>query len=616
MRLVALTLLLSAIAAAQDGIVEFTSWKMQLSDNPAYAQPDFDDAAWPSSTGPKVHWIDQPGWRWYRSSALVPAGLRLPNPVIGLGPINEVYEVYVEGRLVGRFGRGEPQPAGPVQRCKVFALSPELTAGRRLHVAIRVWLPAFPSDFLELNAGGIRTIPPHQPAIGSRETIQLREDYFTAQGRLANLPLNLTNLLMLLAAGLSLALYSTQARHRQYLVLALLCASPAFATFLSFFMAASEGIPHRSAIAVLLLALAQSSYVFASLLLAELCPRYRHPMQAVAWLMVAMTAIVVSGYAFQWGWAVAFQQFEDLPTVPAFLLACWGLWHDGRRGSLFILLALMMSWMSYLGVNTGLVESVLVPVGLFQVDPRSLLDINLAFTTLIVLYLRFRDAQFKQLEAEQELAAGQRAQQLLLQQEGVITPGFLVECSYLPAREVGGDFYQVIPRANGELLVVVGDVSGKGLEAAMLGATLLGALRTVHHLPPGQVLAALNTALVGHSNGRFVTCCCALFSPGDLVSVANAGHPAPYAEGRELDTEPGLPLGIAPGVDYEVSAARGRSFTFVSDGVVEAENSNRELFGFDRTKELSHQSATEIAQAAKAWGQTDDITVVTVRRSR
>ena len=78
--------------------------------------------------------------------------------------------------------------------------------------------------------------------------------------------------------------------------------------------------------------------------------------------------------------------------------------------------------------------------------------------------------------------------------------------------------------------------------------------------------------------------------------------------------EAGLPLGIMPDVAYQESTGHGESITLVSDGVVEAENSQRELFGFDRTREISGKSASEIADAAKAWGQTDDITVVTVRR--
>jgi serine phosphatase RsbU (regulator of sigma subunit) len=85
-------------------------------------------------------------------------------------------------------------------------------------------------------------------------------------------------------------------------------------------------------------------------------------------------------------------------------------------------------------------------------------------------------------------------------------------------------------------------------------------------------------------------------------------------DGREVAVEAGLPLGIVAEAEYFESTARGENITLVSDGVVEAENAQRELFGFDRTREISTQPAREIAEAAKVWGQTDDITVVTVRR--
>ena len=191
---------------------------------------------------------------------------------------------------------------------------------------------------------------------------------------------------------------------------------------------------------------------------------------------------------------------------------------------------------------------------------------------------------------------------------------FEVAAVYEPAQQVGGDFHWNRVEPDGSLLVVVGDVSGKGLKAAMLVSVAIGILRNEKSGSPGTVLAALNEGLAGHTGGGFVTCGCARFDTDGTVTLASAGHPAPYADGRELEVATGLPLGIAPGVTYDESTASGRHFTFVSDGVVEAENAQRELFGFDRTREISGKSAQEIARAAQAWGQNDDITVVTVRR--
>ena len=107
-------------------------------------------------------------------------------------------------------------------------------------------------------------------------------------------------------------------------------------------------------------------------------------------------------------------------------------------------------------------------------------------------------------------------------------------------------------------------------------------------------------------------------SAGGRVVLANAGNPAPYAAGVEVALDSGLPLGLDRDAEYPehgLVLQPGERLTFVSDGVVEAENSRRELFGFDRTREISTRSAREIAEAAKAWDQNDDITVVTVRRN-
>jgi serine phosphatase RsbU (regulator of sigma subunit) len=192
-----------------------------------------------------------------------------------------------------------------------------------------------------------------------------------------------------------------------------------------------------------------------------------------------------------------------------------------------------------------------------------------------------------------------------------------MQAVYEPAQEVGGDFHWSRETPDGSLLVVVGDVSGKGLKAAMLVSVTIGILRNEKSWSPAAILAALNGGLTGHTGGGFVTCCCAHLESDGRVRFANAGHLAPYLDGVEVETESGLPLGL----DAESSLTEtvfalkhGSSLTFLSDGVVEAANAKGELFGFERTREISAKPAREIAEAARAWGQNDDITVVTVRR--
>ena len=113
-----------------------------------------------------------------------------------------------------------------------------------------------------------------------------------------------------------------------------------------------------------------------------------------------------------------------------------------------------------------------------------------------------------------------------------------------------------------------------------------------------------------------MTCCAALFQSDGRVAIANAGHLSPYLGGLGVEVESGLPLGLVAEVEYaEITIDAGEAATtLLSDGVIEAANAKGELFGFDRTRDISGKSASEIAEAAKAWGQNDDITVVTVRR--
>jgi serine phosphatase RsbU (regulator of sigma subunit) len=99
------------------------------------------------------------------------------------------------------------------------------------------------------------------------------------------------------------------------------------------------------------------------------------------------------------------------------------------------------------------------------------------------------------------------------------------------------------------------------------------------------------------------------------MTIANAGHLSPYRDGRELELAPDLPLGVIPNIEYEQANFQlkaGDRLIFLSDGVVEAANAKGELFGFERTQQVSHEPARFIAQTAQRFGQTDDITVVSL----
>jgi hypothetical protein len=214
-----------------------------------------------------------------------------------------------------------------------------------------------------------------------------------------------------------------------------------------------------------------------------------------------------------------------------------------------------------------------------------------------------------------ELHAASTVQQLLLQGASRATPGFKVESVYLPASEVGGDFFLVSPAPDGSLTAIVGDVSGKGLTAAMRVAMILGALRRETSHDPGTILAALNNVLISPAQVGFTTACCVRISLTGEYIVANAGHIAPYLSGRELETPNALPLGILPDQSYEVIngklSAKDR-LVLMSDGVPEARSRVGTLYGFERLPLLTRSSAKQIAETARNFGQEDDITVLTL----
>ena len=214
-----------------------------------------------------------------------------------------------------------------------------------------------------------------------------------------------------------------------------------------------------------------------------------------------------------------------------------------------------------------------------------------------------------------EFAAAQQVQQLLLVGSSRPTPGFRVETAFHPASQVGGDFFLLSPLDDGSLLAIVGDVSGKGLTAAMRVAMILGVLRRESSCEPGAILSNLNQALLSQSEMGFTTACCILLRPNGEFTAANAGHIAPYIAGVEFQIAPEVPLGLAADQQYELATGRlapDQTMVLMSDGVPEARNTRRELYGFDRLPSLTLRSAQEIAATALAFGQEDDITVLTL----
>jgi serine phosphatase RsbU (regulator of sigma subunit) len=241
---------------------------------------------------------------------------------------------------------------------------------------------------------------------------------------------------------------------------------------------------------------------------------------------------------------------------------------------------------------------------------------------------------------EQELRVARLIQQTLLPKALPELPGYDVAAYYQPAREVGGDFYDFLDLEDGRFGLVVGDVTDKGVPAAIVMATTRTMLRAAAQrlFSPGEVLQRVNDVLVQDiPPNMFVTCLYAILDQesGRLV-YANAGHDLPYrrragrSEGSEELRARGMPLGLMPGMGYEekeIVLEKGESVLFYSDGLVEAHDPSREMFGFPRLQGLvgTHRSGgsalisfllSELARfTGDGWEQEDDITLVTLERS-
>ena len=258
-------------------------------------------------------------------------------------------------------------------------------------------------------------------------------------------------------------------------------------------------------------------------------------------------------------------------------------------------------------------------IGGVEVSMPAVLSLLLVCAIVYALYHYMVEQGQKQGVMLQEYRNARVVQQVLIPENAPDIPGYAIQSVYKPYGEVGGDFFQIIPVADGGVLVVIGDVSGKGMPAAMMVSLLVGTLRTLAHYTqsPGAMMAAMNQRLIGRSHGGFTTCLVLRADPDGALTMANAGHISPYLAGRELALDTGLPLGIVWSPAYaetRFTIAPGEQLTMVTDGVVEARDRSGVLLGFERTTALSVQSAEAVASTAQGYGQDDDITVLTLTR--
>ncbi|HTW49618.1 MAG TPA: PP2C family protein-serine/threonine phosphatase [Acidobacteriaceae bacterium] len=599
-------------------------WRFHPGDNPAWASPSFDDSSWPLlATGQKwgsQGYPDLTGYAWYRLRLKLPATTQPLD--IDIGHVNSTSEVYADGRLLGENGVMRPRPDWSDQQdANAFPL-PLSCNGHWVEIAVRVWKSPVASSY---SSGGFWK----HPVVGSLPLLQTASRVAFDDGA-AGLVVPATVQLFTLVLGfLGLGLFLLDRRSTEYAWLALWAIGSA-ALFLT---VATVELRQGSVTFVLgdAALLALPLYIAENLFLWGFL---RARLDRLFWAVVLLNIVAASCYA------LAFHAYLPLPVgqavltvadVLVFALVIARVLLSLRAGSFdarLLLLPIVLQGFEvcidgarqaiyYAGLSHTSTPLILWSNGIVEVDWSNLFDLLNLITIAAVLILRFTRSAQEEKRLATELASARAVQDRLVPAQLPLLPGLHLDATYLPATEVGGDFYQVFPQGDGSALVVIGDVSGKGLKAAMTGTLVLGALRSLaqDNLSPAQTLFRLNAQLATSSDLGFVTCLCARIAADGKLTLANAGHLPPYRNGEELPLDSGLPLGITPDTTYAestVQLAPSDRLTFLSDGVAEAQAASGQLFGFDRTRAISTQSAEAIAHAAQSHGQQDDITVLTL----
>jgi phosphoserine phosphatase RsbU/P len=631
----------NSAAAGIHGVIDLTGpWRFQIGDDPRWADPNYDDSSWP------IVALDEPltvqgiepysGYAWYRIrldpkqlaafdnlSSSTPLDLLVTSDSVGQ------LAAFIDGVQAGRTRGMTDHPA--MYQSPPFSVglagpgANRKSANGTTVVAIRTWAePGLPIHRGLLAKAELGTHTDVADRLAMAKGHQWNEHVISAMA---------LTFLFLGVAALGAALYLAQRHHAEYLWLALLCLTVTIGG--SADTAFGLGSMPQSVYNIFKLftvhAFMAVTLEFVLRFTASPYRRFVRGLQ-IAVLLIPFISLL------------HLEQIYEALSITAELIFCVAVcvllfqaWRRGRKEAGIMLLPF------FLGSAWDSIETVLdygaykhwIPQS-FAPRPHHLGPIEFGAGTVayliflvslvaVILYRFIRVSQDEQ-RANAEITAARSVQALLIPTQLPKTRNFMLESAYLPVNGVGGDFFQVLPLKDDSLLIVVGDVSGKGLQAAMNSSTLVGALRNELSHDPATVLGHLNHVLLGavstpgavpglDSAPCFATCLCARIYPDGTLTIANAGHLSPYRDGRELELAPGLPLGVISDSTYGQTTFqlnRGDRLVFLSDGVVEATNQHGELFGFERTQQVSNEPARYIAQTAKHFGQTDDITVLSL----
>jgi Stage II sporulation protein E (SpoIIE) len=636
-------------------------WKFRVGDSPIdpatnaplWAQPDFDDSKWETvDLTPKglldplggfadyvKGWTARghagySGYAWYRIRVQVAAQPGEKLALAGPSYVDDAYQLFSDGALVGSFGKFTGgQPTFYFTQPMMFDLpltgsaGPKSSSSDRV-LAFRMWMA--PNTMVtQADSGGLHTAP----LLGDASAVSAGYHLRWLEPVRAHIADCVEGLIFLL---LAIVAFSLTRFDRADLVYVWMGSAFLVLVVNETLNVVSSWTQIISALVVVLL----QDCVLAPLLLGSWVMVWWvwFRLQRPAWLPGAVALLTV-------GFMVSTLIGENLlyPVIPISVADIFHSVSVAVRLALLIVLILVVYWgIRRQGAEGWLVMPavVLLIVSLFTIELEVLhirinwfpfgirvtlsQTANLLLTVILFglllrrLLLSVREQRLLALDVKQ----AQEVQRVILPEAITSLPGLTIENEYRPAREVGGDFYQIIPHpADGSLLVVAGDVAGKGLQAGMLVALLVGAIRMAAEVDPEPlfVIQSLNRRLLGRGEAH-ATCLAMRIAADGAVSLAHAGHLPPYLNGQPIDLEGALPLGVIATAEFSVAhfqLQENDRLVVASDGIVEAMNEQGQLFGFARVQELlqTRLSAAELAATAQTFGQQDDISVIAVTRT-
>jgi hypothetical protein len=615
-------------------------WQFHTGDNMAWARPGYDDSTWEQLSG-GTSWGAQShpgytGFAWYRRQIEV-GGNGQPLAIL-IPPVNDAYEIYWNGRKIGNYGHLPPHADWWARgHSAVYPLESAPASGV---LAVRAWKATLTSLDPE-TLGGFGAAP----ELGDPLLLGLHAAHPGFENDERSLPRILIATVLMVIGLLTLLLFLRDRRQRLYLWLGIYLFADGVHGFrrLSVF-AYGLNLIYDQVIAQFIGAFQDISLWLLLLSLFGLSNdrRWRRWTVALAVLYLSAQAVDITtiffwqnaGLGMQWVDAITTAIYDVTPLY-IFFIVTFGLarrkqpalWPVAAAAFLYGLYGLFLG---LVGQGTRFthwtisdtVQSWGVSLGGYRFDISFVLDVSLFLVLLFTVARQQFLERHRQEQIELEVRSAREVQHVLIPEAVAAIPGFAIASVYKPAAELGGDFFQVMEQDDGSALIVLGDVSGKGLKAAMTVSFIVGVIRTLiqYTTQPAEILRGLNQRLFGRSEGGFTTCLLLQITVEGEATLANAGHLAPFRDGQELPVAGSLPLGLTEDVVYDELIFRlqvGEKLTLYTDGVLEARNAKGELYGFDRLAELLRRkpSVEEIVETACSFGQQDDITVLSIART-